>query len=173
MISYSNRLYLLRYYNFISTFTSLSDHREIFENEFQRILSLLASGSVKKQVWTTTISELISYCEARDSMNLKIENIHNCINIDLISSFNKDRYGNSDLTLLVVCKDEPKVIKFKNDTILNQISNLEDHHYHFDKFNKKLIITIPISIKSSKFKILLVFQVNIFYRNREVKGITN
>jgi peptidoglycan/xylan/chitin deacetylase (PgdA/CDA1 family) len=88
-----------------------SDPKDIFENEFRKIVEFIAVERDRGNIWVATMGELAAYCEARETLNIGIEKRDSEIELKLDSrNFDKCKYGNPKLTLLMPTLQAPRSV---------------------------------------------------------------
>lgn len=121
-----------------------SDHRALFENEFRSILECIADARQNGIVWAATMREIAAYCEARDSVNLRVEREANRITVRIDSSAYADNYGPSELTLVLADTNEPRLARAlveSGDGLLERPVVVTPGR------GRKLVVTVPDSAK--------------------------
>ncbi|MEE8583578.1 MAG: polysaccharide deacetylase family protein [Acidobacteriota bacterium] len=78
-----------------------SDPTPLFRNEFRRIVEHLAQQREQGRVWIATMEQLAAYCEARRSLRVEVQREHRRLRLFLRGNFDRQRYGEADLTLLI------------------------------------------------------------------------
>jgi hypothetical protein len=88
------------------------DDRALFENEFRRILASVAEARQTGMAWPATMREIAAYCEARDSVALRVERQANRITVTMDNSaYSGDKYGPAELTLIFPDTDQPRMAR--------------------------------------------------------------
>ena len=85
-----------------------SDPTEWFEYEFRSIIRHIADLRDKGILWAATMSDVAAYCEARTKTRLDVRRSGNVISINLESTYDIARYGETQLTLRVPITRLPK-----------------------------------------------------------------
>ncbi len=84
-----------------------SDPVEWFDTQFRPILDYVNSQRQKGQLWVASMQSVTAYCEAREQLQLRVEREQNRLSIEFSTAFDKQRYGASELTLLIPARSKP------------------------------------------------------------------
>jgi peptidoglycan/xylan/chitin deacetylase (PgdA/CDA1 family) len=92
-----------------------SDPRSVFEKEFTDILEIIRQLRAAGSVWTATMGDLASYCEARESTTVRSRSERNTTILEVQSAIDKEKYGIPELTLTIPAQTAPKSIRCNID----------------------------------------------------------
>jgi peptidoglycan/xylan/chitin deacetylase (PgdA/CDA1 family) len=121
-----------------------SDPSEVFSNEFRKIIEYIALEQENGSVWVVTMTELASYCEARESTTMQLNKTENVFTITLSSSLDKDKFPCTGLTLIL--HDNFTFENVQCHTT-NKIIDIPLQHTVTGGNKRTAMITIPIDTK--------------------------
>jgi hypothetical protein len=98
-----------------------SDPRAVFETEFRDILQLIHEHREAGNIWTATMGELASYCEAREHLNLISKTEKNTRVIEINSSLNTDKYGTPEISLILPEHVMPRCVRQRIGNVVNEL----------------------------------------------------
>jgi peptidoglycan/xylan/chitin deacetylase (PgdA/CDA1 family) len=87
-----------------------SEPREIFENEFRRIIEYIDSQRHAGHVWIATMAGIAAYCEARQKLQPIVQRYNGAMKIVWQGSFEAEKYGHTELTLLFPSLPQPRMV---------------------------------------------------------------
>lgn len=116
-----------------------SDPRSVFEKEFYGIMSIIDQRRKAGSVWVATMGQLAAYCEARERTTLKSATDNNKTTIEVRSSLDTEKYGASEVTLIMPTKEVPKSIQEKANGVTREVSI--DHACSIK--SGRLVLNIP------------------------------
>lgn len=85
-----------------------SDPIEVFDREFRGILQYVDAERSKGRLWVATMTDLASYCEAREKFHLAVERYGNGLNLFFQTSLDTSIYGTPELSLIIRVSSVPK-----------------------------------------------------------------
>jgi Polysaccharide deacetylase len=85
-----------------------SDPFEVFENQFQGILKHIDERRRSGDLWVTTMGELAAYCEARERLQVELQETGDSLSILTKSTLETARYGSPEVTLNISLPSVPK-----------------------------------------------------------------
>jgi hypothetical protein len=87
-----------------------SDPAHLFENELLRIIQYIDTQRRKGLVWIATMGEIGAYCEARERLRPELERREGELRISLRGSFENDKYGSTELSLIFTAVPRPRKV---------------------------------------------------------------
>jgi peptidoglycan/xylan/chitin deacetylase (PgdA/CDA1 family) len=127
-----------------------SDPLQIFEKEFHRILEYISDERDKGTLWITTMKELVAYCEAREKTYLEVVKQRGELKIILKSLMDINRYGNSDISLIIPMLSVPTTILIKID---DNIMELDASKVVRRFAQNKIVVSLPAVAKELIIKL--------------------
>ena len=126
-----------------------SDPFEVFQKELKSFVEYLCGECERLGLWITTMGELAAYCEAREKTTLTVKREGNELVVFPDCSVNQERYGSTELSLLIPTDGLPKgasVELEKDDRREHQDHKTEE--FRFLKEKRAVVINIPADAKS-------------------------
>ena|SRR2546425_751669 len=91
-----------------------SDPLSVAETELLPITRYIDSQRKEGLVWVATMAEIASYCEARHSLRPEVRRTHGEMTIVWRGSFPSDKYGHTELTLILPPLPRPRMVTLTN-----------------------------------------------------------
>jgi hypothetical protein len=126
-----------------------SDPLVVFDNEFRRIIEHIASEQKNGAVWVATMSDLASYCEARESTKILLDRSDNLLTLSLSNSLDKNKYPCDELTILLHNTWTPEKIQYR---IGSKVFNHPVKQTINFNQKKTTIVTVPIDTHTIIFQ---------------------
>ena len=121
-----------------------SDPSELFTDEFLRIVKYFHQERARRRVWVTTMSNLVAYCEARETTKVETRKSHNQIDIILKSTLNKEKFGTPEITLLIPCTALPQKALIERH---GDLQEMKTSQFYVDQQKQKLLVNVLPSAK--------------------------
>ena len=99
----------------------------------------------ERKLWTTTMSELASYCEATRTTSLEIARSEDSIAIEFNSKIDPEKFGNPEITLKIKI---PENKKLKQVIIDDKKIDLDTKSYYLNKTDNILLLTTSVTSKN-------------------------
>ena len=122
-----------------------SDPICVLRNEFRRIVEYIARKRNEGQVWVTTMNDLAAYCEARETINLKVKCNGKESTVILESKLDKQRFGEPEVTLVIPTEKSPKDIFLNFDKCVKKLNFEKDC---LTQNHTELILNVPVTAHS-------------------------
>jgi len=122
-----------------------SDPLSLFETELLGTLKHIDSQRHQKLVWIATMSDIASYCEARETLRPHVERNGAELTVAWRGSFPSRRYGNTELSLVFPALPTPRKLIL---TDADGSRHLEPEHSALRTTEGLLMINMPTTAKS-------------------------
>src|SRR5882672_4486749 len=87
-----------------------SDPANFIEGELRRAIQFIDDQRKKDLVWIATMGEIAAYCEARERLRPEVERKEGEIRLGWRGSFQSDRYGHTELSLIFPSLPRPRQV---------------------------------------------------------------
>jgi peptidoglycan/xylan/chitin deacetylase (PgdA/CDA1 family) len=118
-----------------------SDPREVFQKEFADILQIIWQLRQAGSVWTTTMGDLASYCEARERTTVRSRSERDTRSLEIQSALDTRKYGLPEVTLTMPAQTAPKRICCQIDGTCQEL----DPELVSSQKKGTLILNVPAS----------------------------
>ena len=125
-----------------------SDPGELFQNQFRGILKHIESERRAGRIWTAPMGELVSYCEARERLDLNVQRRDKTTIVAIRSSLNTSVYGTPDVTLLIPVQSAPENVSLELADGRQQAQSWE---WAAGEKSRRILVNIPANAKSLQF----------------------
>jgi peptidoglycan/xylan/chitin deacetylase (PgdA/CDA1 family) len=121
-----------------------SEPASVFEDELLRIIQYIDSQRKKGLVWVATMGEIAAYCEAREKLSLEVTKTENEMRIVWQGSFQNEKYGHTELSLVFPTLPRPHMVTLTNG---DGSRHLELGRSYFQTASGRLLINMPTTAK--------------------------
>jgi peptidoglycan/xylan/chitin deacetylase (PgdA/CDA1 family) len=122
-----------------------SEPASVFENEFLRIIQYIDSQRKAGLVWIATMADIAAYCEARERLRPAVEKHEDEMKVVWRGSFQSERYGDTELSLVFPPLPRPRMITILNG---NSSRHLELGRSYVQTATGQLLINMPTTAQS-------------------------
>jgi len=122
-----------------------SEPASVFENELLRIIQYIDSQRKAGLVWIATMADIAAYCEARERLWPAVERHEGEMRVVWRGSFQSERYGDTELSLLFPPLPRPRMVTMLNG---NSSRHLDLGRSYVQTATGRLLINMPTTAKS-------------------------
>lgn len=121
-----------------------SDPPDLFQKEFTSICRYMAQLRDEGRLWIATMAEIASYCEARRTLEISIVPYENGFGLELDCRMDRERYGETVITLLIPVSKPPLQIESE---LSGKKSNLLSNDFLYLGAKKIVKLNVSTSVR--------------------------
>src|SRR5215467_10814629 len=122
-----------------------SDPAPLFERELREIVQYIDGQRKEGLVWIAPMTEIASYCEARQRLRPEVQRMNGEMTIIWRGSFPSERYGHTELSLVLPPVPSPRAITLTNE---DGAASREPGTSYVKTAEGRLRVSMPTSAKS-------------------------